>query len=733
MHRLTNSPINKAQLQNQKFLPYDNNVKISRSCDYCKLKKVKCGQTKPNCNYCIKHNESCVYSKTRKPGIKPGYGQHVLDKLENIETTLRTESSTTRNEMNLFKQKILELEQKIVTLESKKDFTDTFGTQRIGSNKERLSNGNDSTDNESVRITNAPGKEGIADVKNANTFVDPRSFPTVEQTEKLIEIFFDKVHPIFPILYPVSTIPKLLASMTGSPEPQLYGVILCALRFANEMLQEEEIMKYYSYCKSKIISNFIGLGSIEELQAMSLLAFDLFGKSNNPETWSVISMISSGAIHLNLTKDNDYQYNSYGISKPCRSQGNKCFSIRNISTTHDPTAWLDKESRRNLFWEIYILDKLSSLSNSFPFKIPENEINCLLPARLDLWISGNREGSAGLINLVQDRKLAIVNDHIIASDIYDSNCFLIEVMHILGEVHSFMRQSLDVHNEEDVSAWQVKFNQLEQKVSTWRKTIPKSFIDLLDNNNCLFKNTFTVKDVLFHALYHTMIIRLNSTPGFPYFSSEYFPPSELARSKCLGSASHIVKLSRQFPLMFNNTGGDIYEMCGPQYAFAVWVSARLIFVNAVNTHVDIPPELDYLVGLLTKMGSRWEGSLRYANILKFLKDETLLAKKNGSSFYGRTKNLQANVDTYNDTDNDDLNEDVKDHSKNVRIISDMRLNAYSLDVLLYNKIEKFKQNENEAASESNENDFMDMFEWFKFPETNFGNNTNTLITSNMTP
>lgn len=139
--------------------------------------------------------------------------------------------------------------------------------------------------------------------------------------------------------------------------------------------------------------------------------------------------------------------------------------------------------------------------------------------------------------------------------------------------------------------------------------------------------------------------------------------------------------------MFNNTGGDIYEMCGPQYAFAVWVSARLIFVNAVNTHVDIPPELDYLVGLLTKMGSRWEGSLRYANILKFLKDEALLAKKNGSSFYGRTKNLQANVDTYNDTDNDDLNEDVKDHSKNVRIISDMRLNAYSLDVLLYNKIE----------------------------------------------
>lgn len=728
MHRLTNSPINKVQLQNRKFLPYDNADKISRSCDYCKLKKVKCDQTKPNCNYCIKHNESCVYSKARKPGIKPGYGQHVLDKLENIETTLQTETSTTRGEMDLFKQKILELEQKIVSLESNKEFTDTFRAQNMASNKEKLSIGNNSNDNESTQITNAPIKEGITNVESINSLVESRLIPTADQIEKLIELFFDKIHPIFPILHPGSTIPKLLTSSRVSPEPHLYGVILCSLRFANKILQEEEIIKYYNYCKSKILSNFIGLSSIEELQAMSLLAFDLFGKSNNPETWSVISMISSGAIHLNLTKNNDNQYNTSN-TKSYRKEGTRSFSVTNLAMIKDPKAWLDKESRRNLFWEIYILDKLSSLSNSFPFKIPENEIDCLLPARLDLWISGNRDGTEHPIKTLQHRKLASTKNEIVASDAYDSNCFLIEVMHILGEVHSFMRQPLNIHNKNDVSVWQIKFNKLEQKVNTWRKTIPSNFLDLLDNDNCLFKNTFTVKDVLFHALYHTMIIRLNSTPSFPYFNSEYFPPSELARSKCLDSALHIVKLSRQFPLMFNNIGGEIYEMCGPQYAFAVWVCARLIFVNAVNTHIDVPPELDYLVGLLTKMGCRWEGSLRYASILRFLKDEELLAKKNGLSFFEKTSTLQENMD--NDSDSDDLNDDVKGHSKNVRIISDMRLNAYSLDVLLYNKIEKFKQNENEAGSQSNENDFMDMFEWFKLPATNFGNNTSTVMNSNM--
>lgn len=717
MYRSSNSPIRKALSQAPKFFLYDNNVKISRSCDYCKAKKIKCDQSKPNCNYCIKHNETCVYSKVRKPGIKPGYGQHVLDKLESMETTLHTESSRSRNEMDLVNQKLLELEAKIVTLESSKYFIDTFSPQNIHSGKEELPGGNGSSKKSLVQITNVSTKEIATNIKGANTVLDSGDFPTASQVEKLIEIFFDKIHPIIPILHPVSTIPKLLASVKTSPEPQLYGVILCSLRFANKIFQEEEIAKYYNYCKTKIISSFIGLSSIEELQSMTLLAFDLFGKSNNPETWSVISMISSGAINLNLTKEN-----KYAGSKHRKKQGSKYFSIKNLNTTQDLTTWLDEESRRNLFWEIYILDKLSSLSNSFPFKIPENEISCSLPLRLEFWISGNIDGMDGHIKNLQKRNLFITNNEDDFSEIYDSNCFLIEVMHILGEIHSFMRHPLDVHSENDVSEWQIKFDKLEQKISSWRKTIPINFLDLLDNDNCLFKNTFTIKDVIFHALYHTMIIRLNSTPGFPYFNSEYFSPSELARHKCLDSAFHIIKLSRHFPLMFNNMGSEIYERCGPQYAFAVWVCARLIFVNAVNSHTEIPLELDYLISLLSKMGITWEGSLRYANILKFLKDEELCDKKSGSNFYGGTKNLQG---CHSDSDNEDLNDGVKGHSKNVRIISDMRLNAYSLDVLLYNKIEKFKQNEDEAVSESNENDFMDMFKWFKLPVANLINNANT--------
>lgn len=52
---------------------------------------------------------------------------------------------------------------------------------------------------------------------------------------------------------------------------------------------------------------------------MTLLAFDLFGKSNNPETWSVISMISSGAIHLNLTKETNILVRNIARNKTASS------------------------------------------------------------------------------------------------------------------------------------------------------------------------------------------------------------------------------------------------------------------------------------------------------------------------------------------------------------------------------------------------------------------------------
>lgn len=52
---MTKTAINK-QKDKQKFVLIED-AKISRSCDFCKSKKVRCDGNKPSCNYCLNHGK----------------------------------------------------------------------------------------------------------------------------------------------------------------------------------------------------------------------------------------------------------------------------------------------------------------------------------------------------------------------------------------------------------------------------------------------------------------------------------------------------------------------------------------------------------------------------------------------------------------------------------------------------------------------------------------------------
>lgn len=677
----------------------------------------------------------------KKPGLKAGYGQQVFNRLSNLEGSLQKTTATSREEIDLLKKRMALFEEKLNSICSNNIIRNVRSKE--ATDLVALPN---PTLNPVLESGYSPHFNTLHDM---NT-IDPM-LPPIGQIKMLIDIHFQKVNPTFLILCPTTTIPKLLESSVTVATPLLLGVILCSLRFAKSIMSLEEVKKYHSYCKGQIISTCIGMNDIEQLQAMTLLAFDLFGKSNNPETWSFISLISSGVVHLNLTKERR-QTQQVMIPSPEENNrdknkqlGSKKRAIKNVKLLKSPIDWFEEESRRRLFWEIYILDKLSSVSNSFPCKIPESEIDCLLPIGYDSWVPNHNSRNDAAIRYSQDR---ILNNNTIKTSmqipsfldntIYDSTCFLIEIIHILGKIHTFMRHPIDIESMKDVLNWQMKFSEINNEIQEWRKTVPQEYLDLLDNDS--FHRPLTTKDILFHALYHATIIRLNSAAGFPYFHSNYFLSSDEARVKSLQSASHILNLSKTLPQVHNE---EVYELCGPQYAFAVWVTARLILVNAINYENELPQELDYLINLLSKIGGIWESSMKYSDILNFLKMDEF-ESANDLNFMRYAEEYQplnicegSNFDRTEEKDDDDDDEDDDDNddeygnsnetktqgqhlSKSARIISDMRLNAYIVDVILSKKIEKFKKNKTKVSTNSpnNQNDFSNIFEWFKLPIAN---------------
>ncbi len=52
----------------------------------------------------------------------------------------------------------------------------------------------------------------------------------------------------------------------------------------------------------------------------------------------------------------------------------------------EPKDFIEEESRRRLFWMIYLLDRYATIATAFEFALNDREIDRTLPCRDDLWV-----------------------------------------------------------------------------------------------------------------------------------------------------------------------------------------------------------------------------------------------------------------------------------------------------------------------------------------------------------
>ena len=726
MSRVVNPAISKStETRKLNFIETGDVTKLSKSCDFCKSKKVKCDQVKPICSYCVRHSQECVYSRVRKPGLRPGYGQQVFDRInglesfvENFHTSSSTEIESLKNRIEEFTSRFESIEDKLINIGNAnitKISATGEATNNVNANDNVIVNGTVNNGFANVNPSSSISNKETIDMNSIDNIISSTStasgnqegkylygeLPTIHEATILLDIFQEKIHPIFPVVEH-SKFNTLLEEYETAPRSILLGAILCSLRFADTSLITHRQKKvYHESIFSRLLNSCFVVGTVEELQAMSLLAFDLYSYSNNPKTWSVISLIASGVVHLNLSRGRlqtsilELYTSRSGVSK-------------NV-TSRTVASQKVVEERKLLFWEIFQLDILSSASSSFPLKIPSSEIDCSLPLKRELFESAQTNEDYERLKSLPTRTL---NKYVsnVNYDHYDSNCFLIEILNILGKIHMFMRKPLDLTNIKEMLNWQIKFSELDNEIQVWKATLPRMFNDLLDNEKLPYDKINSYKDILFHSLYYTTIVRLNSSVGYPYLQLSSGPLSfKDARSRCLDAAQHVVNFAKKLSQIFEDDAA-FHQRIGPYYAFSLWVSARLLLVNAINSDLEIPADVQYLISLLTRMGDSWESASKYANILNFLISEL-------------ETESQENLNIINHFSHGGSEESMY-RSEDASIISDMRLNAYNLDVILSEKVEKFTNRKGGKVSPNNQADISNFFEWFKLPFTEI--NTPTL-------
>ncbi|KAL5119720.1 hypothetical protein ACEQ8H_002326 [Pleosporales sp. CAS-2024a] len=508
-------------------------------------------------------------------------------------------------------------------------------------------------------------------------------FPPHDLLYALVDLFFKHVYPWCPILHRQTTLNALFGDTALDDEDKiiLHAVVATTVKFSSDArLTAEKRARYRASSKSKVLLYGLENSSVKSLQALVILALDVVGCSNGPPGWNLLALITRSVVQLGLAMEM--------YSPAVAPQYASIYTLRAI-VLPEPKDWIEEESRRRLFWMIYVLDRYATAATAFEFALDENEIDRRLPCRDDLYAR----------NVPVETRWF----HTCTRSDYSMNrpenlgtfSYFVEVLGLLTKVHKFLKKPVDITSLQDVETWQKEYRALDHAIEEWKYNLPPE----LGNSARVFANpgigqrlaTVNSGLVMLHAAFHTTIIRLHSSAAYPTHRSPIFAPSFAASQKCLSAVENIKTLCSSA----RNNG--LISKLGPPFAFSLWVAARVLLVHGSTIDHRVDSSINLLVDTLREFGQFWEVGTRYADLLSRVLFEYQESQQTPTGLNGERVTPST-----------------------VKILADMRRCAFDLDFLISRQPKL-----NSAAGlpvitpartpAQNELEYLDVFDFFNMP------------------
>ncbi|EON99453.1 putative c6 transcription factor protein [Phaeoacremonium minimum UCRPA7] len=432
--------------------------------------------------------------------------------------------------------------------------------------------------------------------------------------------------------------------------------------------------------------------SVKALQALVILALDLIGSSNGPPGWNIMALITRSVVQLGLAVES----NSFSVSPNYTS----IYTLRAM-VLPEPKDFIEEESRRRLFWMIYLLDRYATISTAFEFALDDKEIDRTLPCRDDLWIKNQKVDTRWF--RPEDRPDGGTPPE------YEMNkpenlgafSYYIEILGIFSKIHKFLKLPVDISALSDVEQWQLRYKELDNMLTSWKFGLPGEYGNMAKLFQPGSAKTLNCGWVMLHATYHTAVIRLHSSAAYPTTRSPIFTPSYSASQRCHGAVENIAALG-EFVL-----ANGLLPKLGPPFAFTLWVAARLLLVHGSTVEHKLSPQIAFFVDSLREMGRFWPVAQRYCSLLERVLDEHKDSERQGD---GVTPS-------------------------SVKILADMRRTAFDLDFLISHQprhlgggadsrmgnggFSRFPSVTPARTPQPNDLEYLDVFDFFNVPRLPF--------------
>ncbi|KFZ07757.1 hypothetical protein V502_09783 [Pseudogymnoascus sp. VKM F-4520 (FW-2644)] len=445
----------------------------------------------------------------------------------------------------------------------------------------------------------------------------------------VVDNYFTQVHPWLPMLHETNFRHQLAEQVYDEYlEVILHAMVVAAVRLVirpDTPASFKRTSKLTKRSRDWVLLYAFASLSVENLQALLIIAFDDIGRGEANSAWSIVGSLTRTVEYLQLSVEVD-ETDEQPLLKPC-------------PTVPPCKDWTETETRRRVFWNIFNLDRLCSVMTGWNTSLTSDDVHRRLPVEGSLWRKrepviapyfGIWDKSAGRIGnsiaylTAQYPTLAQSpeeehqspgtmsnfgqNTNTEAMSSVGAFAYCVEATESMSRVTTyFLQQKVNLSDQKQIGSWLMRFKELDLRLVHWKMFLPGKWKD----TNISRRPTEIIMDpnlTLAHITHNASMILLHQLIAYPPENWDWATrlPSHCSADTCQTAALETSSITEKY--LWSPTASKIVNS---QFTFCVFLAARVLLVHWRYYEDKHPlPEFFKLIESLDALSNRWEGSPR---------------------------------------------------------------------------------------------------------------------------
>lgn len=445
------------------------------ACQSCRKRKAKCSRQQP-CSQCDTMGLECVYDDTKlRPGFRTGAIESLSQRVSVLEQMFLGQGMLLRPLLERAFQDHEASSSHPTSSSNGPDLAaDSQGLKRklisvaegahLGDTEQSVPDEARDVAAKRPRTQHNVPESGASEpiLFGSDPVMPPRHVLT-----RLVDLYFLRLHPWIPVLHVRTFREEMKDPAKHSKLASIfYAIVSVCARFSIDphFTNHEDLKGLCKRCRHTVILRSMETATVQNLQALVIVAFDIIGSGRGPMAWSVVNSLTRSVEQLQLSVED-------GEEETLRS-GNE-YLFRRMTFLSRADNWVESEERRRIFWNVFLMDRFCSIGTGWNNSLTSVDVRRRLPCEGAIWEAGTPVNTPyfgiGENMAPSQHGLTPASERFSADesevDSIGGFAFCIEATESLNLVTKFFLQhGINFRNPQSIQMWLMRFKELDLRL-----------------------------------------------------------------------------------------------------------------------------------------------------------------------------------------------------------------------------------------------------------------------------